>query len=81
MDDELLEVVPSPPLTPDHDDNEEPAAIIITNQQPLYDLNVIADQPFLYDLNAIQECLVEVTAYQHHPQNSQNYLRLFLLSG
>lgn len=42
-------------FTPDHDDNEEPEANIITNQQSLHDLTAVADQPFLYDLNAIAD--------------------------
>jgi hypothetical protein len=45
VDDALIEFVTSPPLTPDRDDNDEPEAIIITNNQPLYDLNAVADQP------------------------------------
>ena len=45
LDDELIEFVPSLTLTPDRGDNDEPEAIIITNKQPLHDLNAVADQP------------------------------------
>ena len=51
----LIEVVPSSPLTPHRDDNDEPEAIIITNKQPLHDLNAIADQPFLQNMNIITD--------------------------
>jgi len=45
LDDALIEFVPSLTLTPDRGDNDEPEAIIITNKQPLHDLNAVADQP------------------------------------
>jgi hypothetical protein len=69
LDDALIEFVPSPTLTPDRDDNDEPEAIIITNKKPLYDLNAISDQPFLYDLNAIadQPFLYDLNAIADQP--------------
>jgi serine/threonine protein kinase len=55
LDNALLGVVPSPHLTPDHDDNEELEAIIITNQQHLHELTAVADQSYLYNLTAIAD--------------------------
>jgi serine/threonine protein kinase len=54
MSDNILpEVAPSPPLTPDDEDNEDNELLeanLITSQ-PLYDLTTIIDHPFQQDLN------------------------------
>jgi hypothetical protein len=54
MSDNILpEVAPSPPLTPDDEDNEDNELLeanLITIQ-PLYDLTTIIDHPFQQDLN------------------------------